>query len=174
MDEATRMKIEKVNITSIIDAKQRFSEQGYTATHIIFPKPAEDYLYIDEGKFRVIEGREMGTVFGLKIYVDAKAEYTYLVDVNPFLQVVNDFVKENPPNFLYDNDFRNNFPSLPSGGIYGETVEITNVEWKKSIYHLCLDKEKVRQVIENFITEKNMGTAWANSWRNQILKELGL
>jgi hypothetical protein len=74
------MKIEKINISDIIEGFGKFAEMGYKATHIIFPKPEGEYLIIGEGKFLVREGVEMGTVFGMKIYVDKNAKNVYLVD----------------------------------------------------------------------------------------------
>jgi hypothetical protein len=65
--------------------------------------------------------------------------------------------------------FEEEFPSLKNSFIDRE-CRVHSL----SIMNHCLDKARVREVINKYINEKNMGTAWANPWRKQILKELGL
>ena len=72
---------------NIAKAKQEFiKDQIHAPTHIIFPLP-EDYpkntlLTVGDKQFRIFEGKQMGEIFGMKIYVDRKAKCPYLIDAS--------------------------------------------------------------------------------------------
>jgi len=47
---------------------------------------------------------------------------------------------------------------------YNELHERENIEW--------IPLKETEKIISEYITERNFGTAWANTWRKELLKKI--
>jgi hypothetical protein len=148
----------------IKNAKQSFEESGGIPTHIICPyKKGDEWLTIGHERFRIIPGREMGTVLGMKIYVDEKADGFYIIDTLPY--------------HFSDIDDDEEFEQLSGVCEDPEHQVCFTKEQYERLESGLISKQRVREAIEQEIhhvcaTEFNYITT--RDYLLKILKKLGL
>lgn len=82
-------------------------------------------------------------------------------------------------HMLETMSFEEQFPSLKDYCVdelnpYGLYGEVDDVKFQELLMKHCLDKQRVKEALEMYLTEKHCGTVWANTWRKELLEVWGL